>query len=305
MCSISKFSKGRQSNLELADYELLAEQGRRLGAIALTILGGEPLLSNNLEEIIKIFKKRHFFIYIVSNGMLATEQRLRDLRSCGLDSICFSLDSMSDEQCFKIRGIRNYVKRALEAVSAAQRAGLIVNLAPVFFHNKIEDGIEVIEYCKKHNLGASGGQVAAVGGAQDNELLSQEEHDRIRSLLKYYPRLTFDWALSYFLRVECPAGKEKIAVTSTGEIVGCSVNPISFGNIRQEPLGCILERMQGFSQFAKNSRVCLAAEDRYYCSKYLKPLKDFSYYPVSFREHPNINRDEEPALFSKSIAEGQ
>jgi MoaA/NifB/PqqE/SkfB family radical SAM enzyme len=299
MCSIKKYQDNTYPVLNLKDYKQLATQGAKMGAVALTILGGEPFLFEGLAEIIRIFKKEHFFIYMVSNGTLVTREKLQRLIEAGLDSICFSLDSMSEEESDRVRGFNGYFRNIFKAVEMAKEENLIVNLAPVFFPGRLNDSIEVIKYCQKNSLGASGGQVAAVGGWEGAEILSKAEHDAIRALLRDYPRLTFDWALSYFLKMRCPAGKEKIAVSAHGDVVGCSVNPISFGNIMQEPLSKIWERMGVFSQFKKDSPVCLAAEDREYVHKYLKTLINLKSYPIFYKSHPAINADTEPELFAK------
>lgn len=297
MCSMRKYRKNEENPLTLNHYRRLAKEGADLGAIAVTILGGEPMLSNNLEEIISIFKKEKFFVNMVSNGLLVNQENLKKLHNKGLNSIYFSLDSMDEKASEEIRGVKDYVKKVLRAVKIAEKEGFIVGLAPVFFHNQFKDGIDVIEYCKKHKIGASAGQVAAVGGAEDIEILRPAEHNRVRELLKFYPRLTFDWSLSYFLKMRCPAGKEKVAVTTYGDVIGCSVNPISFGNIKQESLENILKRMANFSQFAKDSPVCLSAEDLYYINNYLKPIKDFHFNPVNFKDHPKITKELEKEVY--------
>jgi MoaA/NifB/PqqE/SkfB family radical SAM enzyme len=299
MCSISKYKHSAQEALALEDYERLAQEGARMGAIALTILGGEPFLYENLEDIIRLFKKEHFFIYMVSNGTLVTREKLQRLTGAGLDSICFSLDSMNEEESDSVRGFDGYFRNIFKAVKMAKEENLIVSLAPVFFPSRLNDGIEVVKYCQKNSLGASGGQVAAVGGWEGAQILSRPEHDIVRALLEEYPRLTFDWALSYFLKMRCPAGKEKIAVTTHGDVVGCSVNPISFGNIKEEPLSRIWQRMGAFSQFRKSSPVCLAAEDREYVERYLEVLAKVKSYPIFYKFHPQINVNTEPELFAR------
>ncbi len=298
MCSVEKYKGSKRPKLQLADYERLAREGAKMGAIAVNILGGEPLIVPNLADIIRIFKREHYFVYIVSNATLITEEKLRSLREAGLDAICFSLDSLEELNNDTVRGFNGHYKSVFQAVEIAKQEGLIVNLAPVFFPGNVDKGLEVVKYCQEHGLGASGTQVGAVGGWEDGELLSPAEHDQIREMLKIYPRFTLDWALSYALKQCCPAGKEKIAVTTFGDVVGCSINPLSFGNIQEESLNRIWKRMGRFSQYQKDSPVCLSAEDQHFIREYLKPLKNFSEYPVHYKNHPAINKENEKKLFN-------
>ena len=107
------------------------------------------------------------------------------------------------------------------------------------------------------------------------------------------------WVFSYFLKSRCPAGKEKIGVTCYGDVIGCSYNPLCFGNIFEEPLQKVWERMGRFSQFAKDFEGCLSCEDSHYVDYYVRPVYDAAAYPVSFRDHPKINIEEEPMLFAE------
>lgn len=42
-----------------------------------------------------------------------------------------------------------------------------------------------------------------------------------------YPRLTFDWAFSYFIKMWYAAGREKAAVTNFGEVFGCVIKNLT------------------------------------------------------------------------------
>jgi MoaA/NifB/PqqE/SkfB family radical SAM enzyme len=298
MCSVEKYKGGKRPLLATVDYERIAREGAAMGAIAVNILGGEPLLAPNLVDVIKAFKREHYFVLIVSNAMLVTRDRLHELRKAGLDSICFSLDDLDPETNDAIRGVKGHHKKVFDAVSIAREEGLIVSLAPVFFPGRVNNGLEVVKYCEANGLGASGTQVGAVGAWEEGELLSPAEHDQIREMLKKYPRFTLDWALSYQLKACCPAGKEKVAITSFGDVVGCSINPLSFGNVQDETLEDIWNRMGKFSQYKKDSPVCLSAEDLVFVNTYLKPLKDTTEYPIQYQEHPAITPEQEPCLFN-------
>ena len=289
MCSVEKFKKNRGVPLTLDEYKKIAEEGIRLGALSATILGGEPLLVTNLEDIISIFDKKQYYTHIVTNSMLISEPRLRSLKKAGLRGICFSLDSMDKKKNDRIRGIDGHFEKVFESLRLARKMGFEVNMAPVFFPNKVQNGIDVVKFCQSEKIGASGTQVAPVGRWENGPVLSAEENTHIRSLLKEYPRLTFDWSLSYFLRMRCPAGKEKIAISNYGDVFGCAINPISFGNIRRESLKKILKRMQKLPEIKRDSPVCVAAEDRNYIEKYLHPLSRFDQYPVDYKNHPSIN----------------
>lgn len=290
MCSVAKyFAKERRDGmLGLEDYERLARQGAEQGAIAVSILGGEPLLSPLLPDILSIFKKYKYTTYMVSNASLLDRQKIRQLKAWGLDMLSMSLESMDAASHEKRRGQDNLGAKVLESLELCRQEGLPVGLSTVFFPGKLDEAEGVIAYASKLGIGMSAGQVCPVGGWEDGPVLSEDENRRVRQILKTYPRLTMDWAMTYHLRHRCVAGKEKIAVTSTGEVMGCSVNPISFGNVREESLSHILRRMRSFRPFREWFPGCLAAENRDYIARFLRPLKEYGESPVSWRDHPNV-----------------
>ena len=61
MCSVEKFKLKAGAELTLDDYSRIAHEGAVLGATSLTVLGGEPLLVDKLEDIISVFKKKKYY----------------------------------------------------------------------------------------------------------------------------------------------------------------------------------------------------------------------------------------------------
>ncbi|WP_018702263.1 radical SAM/SPASM domain-containing protein [Anaeromusa acidaminophila] len=83
-------------------------QGKKI-RVAVLYHGGEPLLNPNLSEMIKQIKKIGVsFVKIVSNGMLLTAERSRELIESGLDLIEFSIDGVDANDNNSIRRGANF-----------------------------------------------------------------------------------------------------------------------------------------------------------------------------------------------------
>ena len=298
MCSVARFRKGGRDVLTAQDYESIADQGARMGAVVATLLGGEPLLAKNIEDIIRTFKSRHFYVSMVSNGIAFNRDYARRLRAAGLDSIHFGLERLDEGANDKRRGYPGQSRTVLEGVRICREEGLSVGLCSVLFPGELDRSRELAEYAEKDGLRLSLPTVAAVGAAERMQPATALEYEQVLALLKQYPHMTVDWASSYFLDARCPSGKETLAVTCYGEVMGCSLNHISFGDVREEPLEAIWKRAGRFSQFRKNSDRCIAAFDRYYIDNYLTPIVDLDERPVHYSHHPNIIEETDPGLFS-------
>jgi MoaA/NifB/PqqE/SkfB family radical SAM enzyme len=298
MCSVVKFRKGNTESLALAEYDSIAKQAAKMGAIAATFVGGEPFLVKNLEKIVQIFKSYHFYISIVTNGIALTRDRVKKLHSEGLDAVFFGLESLDEEINDELRGYQGQCEKVKQGIKICKEEGLQVGLCTVLFPEHEERYMELAEYCKKNGLSMALPALAGVGAAEDDGAASEKEYAQILKLLKQYPHLSVDWGFSYFLKRRCPSGKEKIAITCYGDVLGCTLNHISFGNIKEEPLKKIWERAGNFSQFKKNSDRCLAAFDDVHIKNYLIPIKQFNESPVHYEDHPTITPESEAGLFS-------
>ncbi|RJP74830.1 MAG: radical SAM protein [Desulfobacteraceae bacterium] len=287
MCSVSKYNDNSRKQLDLNDYGRIARNAAKLGANTLSLLGGEPLLYNQLEELISIFHKEHYYIAISTNGYRVTKEKLDDLKASGLDAVCFSLESVSKEINDSILGEGHY-ERTMKNIELAKKAGVRVFVGTVVFPGRVDVAHGVFQYCHSNNLNASVNALAPVGNAEKYSQLSNDEFSRLREIIATYPKVTADWAFSYFLKQRCPGGKEKIGITCYGDVTACSYLPITFGNIYEEPLQAIWSRMENFSQFKKDFPGCLAAGDGFFRKEYLKPTYDFPTHPVSYTKLPNI-----------------
>ena len=138
MCSVARFKKGKRDVLTAQDYESIAEQGAKMGAVAATFLGGEPLLAKNIEDIIRTFKSRHFFVSIVSNGIAFDRDYARRLKAAGLDSIHFGLESLDEEANDKRRGYPGQSRTVLKGVQICKEEGLRVGLCSILFPGELD-----------------------------------------------------------------------------------------------------------------------------------------------------------------------
>ncbi len=299
MCSVAKFRQGKESLLTLADYRSIADQGAKMGATSVAFLGGEPLLAENICELIRIFDTRGFFVSLVTNGIVLTADYAGELRSAGLDAIYFGLESIDEEVNDRLRGYPGQCRKVLDAVRVCKEQQLLVGICTVFVPGETERLVALLRYCKENGLRVFLAMLARVGAAEGMAGATEDSYEQAMALLKRHPHVNVDWTCSYFLQPRCPAGKEKIAVTCYGSVLGCSLNHISFGNVRREPLRRIWQRAMKFSGFRKDADRCLAAFDDQYRADFMAPIAELRHSPVSYRDHPGITATTEPELFSR------
>jgi radical SAM enzyme (rSAM/lipoprotein system) len=104
--------------MNLGDFVKVLEEIRsnwNPNKIMLNVVGGEPLMRNDLENCGKTFYNLGFPWGIVTNGYLLTERRFESLVSSSMGSISVSVDGLKESHNW-LRGNKDSFERALSAI---------------------------------------------------------------------------------------------------------------------------------------------------------------------------------------------
>lgn len=121
-------------------YRLLSE-GSKLGIKKVGLfITGEPFVSPDLEKYISFAKENNYtYVFITTNGALATPDRLAGIMEAGVDSIKFSINAGTKESYKMIHGVDDYEKvweNLIYADSYRKKRGLPVKLLSSFVVTK-------------------------------------------------------------------------------------------------------------------------------------------------------------------------
>ena len=97
-------------DLTQLQIKTIIEKIKKLGFTRLHLLGGEPLLSPNLMDFIRIGRQYHLDVTMVTNGTLLTARKMKELCLNGLSSISFSIDGTTAQSNDAIRGLGSFGK---------------------------------------------------------------------------------------------------------------------------------------------------------------------------------------------------
>jgi radical SAM protein with 4Fe4S-binding SPASM domain len=118
----------RKNELTLPELIPVLEDLRMLGAERLVLLGGEPLLHPDWEEIVTMAKAFGLRVSLISNGLAVTQTVVAALAGLGVDVVGISVDGASDEVHDRLRGAAGARTRAWAAVDRLRSAGLPVTV---------------------------------------------------------------------------------------------------------------------------------------------------------------------------------
>lgn len=102
--------------LSTAQLKQLLKDFRDLGTAGIGFTGGEPLLREDIFELLKYAKDLGLITHLNTNGFLLHEENVAKLFSSGVDSVNISLDGASPKTHDTIRGYNGAFDKVIKAV---------------------------------------------------------------------------------------------------------------------------------------------------------------------------------------------
>lgn len=294
MCSCSNLLNVDKEKMLFtpSEYKEIGKTLTKLGVTTIVITGGEPLLRNDIAEVIRALNPKNKIISLVTNAILFTRDKAKELKKAGLNTIEFSIESNKEEENDKIRGIKGHFKKVMDGIKNAKEAKLNVCLSPTLSHKNINEFEEFIKFAKELDCFIFLSLAGSVGkwSHADEIMLNEKDWEFMEKLVKKYSFIRNDFNTNYTLKSGCPTGREKLYISPYGDILPCSFTHISFGNIKKESLEDIWKKMREF--YKEEFPYCRRIRDKEYAQKILDPVKDMKL-PLSIHEHPGIKLNSE------------
>ncbi len=234
-----------------------------LGALFVNLTGGEPLLREDLFEIIaEASRDRSLLVTVASNSLLLDEDRARQLAAAGTAMVTLSLDGPDAATHDERRGCPGAFDALVRAAMAVRSAGMELWFTTILTKEDALDGRALRTAKLARSLGGTltVNLSYAVGNWCDRPALAGQEEEKAFAEVLRLPHVRWEGSTNY-LRQGCPAGTEKLYVTPYGEVMPCAVIQRSFGNLLREPVGEIWERMGRVRWFDGRHKPCLVAQD--------------------------------------------
>ena len=272
-CSVKRFQgKSNKRSFSIADVKELSRQADELGLAQIVITGGEPLVFNDFDDVVKAIDPQKFYIVVDTNGWKLDKEKAKHLKSIGVDKIQLSLDSLDAEEHDSFRNAKGSHERAVKAIDAALEAGLHIILSTVVTKQRVrsDEFIEYLEFAKKKGVGTFVTYAKPVGSWEGNfdVLVDRDDMKYMEELEKKYNVFTH-LTPAYGLDIGCIAVKRMISITQYGDVMPCPYIHVTLGNFFKEPLKDIIERGMNIKCFGEYCDTCLIAEDRKFIKKYI------------------------------------
>lgn len=131
--------------------EIIVNLKKWLGAFWLRISGGEPLLREDLLEIIEFSKSIGVCSLLDTNGSFIDRSVANRILNSGLDIICISLDGFKEETHDYIRG-PGVFKDAIAAIEYL-RNKIILQITTVIMSYNLDEIFDLVKFAENNRIG--------------------------------------------------------------------------------------------------------------------------------------------------------
>jgi MoaA/NifB/PqqE/SkfB family radical SAM enzyme len=247
------------------------------GTIVFNFTGGDPCLRADLPEICSALRDDSSGI-VSTTGYGFTDEMAARLRETSVYSIAVSLDSPDEKEHDKKRGVKGAFAIALQGIETAKKWGFYTYTCavPTAELLKEENFGRLIEL----NDGLGVNELQLLEPAPAGKLFAGKvrfgvaEYEKEVAYMKHYNARDRGVAISSLGNFEspdffgCGAGISHIYVDGAGEVSPCNFLPVSYGNIADEPVSGILDRMR--ADYGRPFSNCLAWTLHEYFKKHVE-----------------------------------
>jgi pyrroloquinoline quinone biosynthesis protein E len=245
------------------------DQARQMGAVQLGFSGGEPLVRQDLEQLVAHAHQKGFYTNLITSGMGLTEQRIAQLKQAGLDHIQISFQASDPVVNDALAGSKHAFEQKYEMCRLVKQYDYPMVLNFVIHRHNIDQIEQIIELCLELNADTVELAICQFYGwaflNRQGLLPTQAQLTRAEQVTNAYReklrqqnhpcKLIFVVPDYYEERPKaCMNGWGKIffTVAPDGMALPCHAArqlPITFPNVREQSLSDIWYKSTGFNHF--------------------------------------------------------
>jgi radical SAM protein with 4Fe4S-binding SPASM domain len=250
-CYINAKESRLPDELSTDAAKMLIHQITEVSRPLLILSGGEPLLREDIYEIIRYGADRGLRMGMGSNGMLIDDEVTKRLEDAGMGTVAVSLDSSVPERHDEFRGVKGCWEHAVDAIKSLKKSRIQVQVNSTVTPQNYDEVDDVMALAE--SLGVENFHlfflVPTGRGTDIEDITPRMYEDMITSTLAKTTKYKLNVKPScapQFMRVAkeqgvdmsrwvrgCMAGLYYCRIYPSGEVTPCPYMPLNLGNVRE------------------------------------------------------------------------
>ena len=285
-CCSSFFECNKDKEFTTEEIKDIIRQCADMKCRTIHFFGGEPLMREDIIELIRYTTELGLDTVMDTNGCALDEEMGDKLAEAGMTIVMVSIDGTIPEVHDTQRRFPGLWHKAIRAVEIMRDRGVETRIGTVVDKEKLANG----DFAKMLQLADDMGVkvrvfvpiMAGKWGKAEDVLLSDEEIAKMKSMLVpgkfFWEQESCNGPDKQFI---CNAAtKGGLYVTAYGDVTPCSVIPLSFGNVKDEPLADIVERMFKHPMYQKAGCTDCLMNDKQFREECIYKFKTTDKFPV-------------------------
>jgi len=286
-CSAATLMDRGRKDMGVADFKRLGDELAENGAYIIQFTGGEPLLRKDLEDLVRALDPSRFYISVNTNTTLVTPERLRSLKTAGVNNVAISIDVWDADEHERFRKRKGIHDQSVKVLDMILGAGLSAMVFTVVTHQNVRTPglIDLCEYTKKKGVVLVAGWAVPCGSWSGNDqvLLTEDDLEYLETIHETYLHVRTDFEANYH-HWGCPAVKEKLYITSYGDVVPCDFLHVGLGNVFRSSIAEMRQNALKVDWFRAYNALCLACNDRDFQKLHLTKMFEAQNDPVPLED---------------------
>jgi MoaA/NifB/PqqE/SkfB family radical SAM enzyme len=295
-CSADRFVTQERRELTLDELKSVVDQAVDLGVSNVVFTGGEPMVRQDLYDLIAHVDKNRAHVMIFTSGVLLTEKNVERLAEAGLDSLNVSIDADSAATHDQLRRMPGAFEKAFEGARRARAAGILTGISTYGSHETVTGGS--LEHILAMARDDGFHEVTIFDCVPTGKFLNapevrmgRKDIKRVRALAERFNESDHPMGITAQAKANaydgggCFGGFAQFYMTCYGDINPCDFNPITFGNVLDAPLETIWRRIVTHPEYAPHRHACRMQSERYRM-KYVEPIRGQERLPVHIDRLP-------------------
>ena len=225
------FKSENCQNLDVKSLEKLIDQATEMNVYQFDLTGGEPLLYNDLESILKKLYDAGMLVTVFSNLTIQSEKVLSLLEKYHVKKIITSIDSNVSKIHDEFRGMDGALNRTIRNINKLKKTNIELSVNTMVGKHNENNIDDTIIFLKELRLPCVLDAIIPNGRANK---LTENTFESVQIIHDLYKKKELNVELKI---TDCGVGKRFVYIKSNGNICLCpslTTNRFVFGNIEDE-----------------------------------------------------------------------